>query len=126
MNTRAYFGLILLSLIAAVGGVLTLIPAAGATWVNVLGYRSLCTFAPAATLFCFSIAGASCIVRASLVKRRFQYGKVDVRPVPVVIVSLLLVAAIVSTFWVSTVKRDYIDGTSTPSVASVPTGTVRS
>lgn len=72
MNKTAYAILLGLSIIATVGGILTLIPNPGATYPNILGYRSLCTYAPAATVYCFLIAGLSCFARASFVKRRAQ------------------------------------------------------
>lgn len=117
MNMKAYGGLLILTIAAAVGGVLTLIPAAGASYENVLGYRSLCTFAPAATLYCFAIAGASCVVRASLVKRKAQFGKPVFRAPAIVVVAVTLVLALAATGWFVTVKRQYTDGTTTPTVS---------
>jgi len=117
MNTKAYASLLALSLVATVGGVLTLIPFSGATYENVLGYRSLCTFAPAATLYCFAIAGASCIVRASFVKRRFQFGKTVFRRRAIVVVAAFLVLGLAATGWFVVVKREYTDGQSAPSVS---------
>lgn len=64
--TKAYRPLLGLSLAAALGALLTLLPWPGASSPNLWGYSSLCTFAPAATLFCAAIAGISCVVRASL------------------------------------------------------------
>lgn len=120
MNMKAYGGLLLLSFAAAVGGVLTLIPVAGATYENVLGYRSLCTFAPAATLFCFSIAGTSCILRASLVKRRSQFGKAVFKTPALAVVGVLLILGLVVTGWFVSVKRQYVDGVSAPTEAAEP------
>lgn len=118
MNSRLYVVLLLVSLVAAVGGILTLIPAAGASYPNILGYRSLCTFAPAATLFCFTIAGATCVVRASLVKRRAMFGKPVFRPAPIAVVALLFVLAIAATGWFISVKSNYTDGASTPTTVT--------
>lgn len=112
MNKTAYTFLFVLTIVATVGGILTLIPWPNASYPNVLGYRSLCTFAPAASLYCFLIAGVSCFIRASLVKdqdgsagqRLRRHGK---HLVPLAVVALLAVAA---TFWFTSVKSQYPDG----------------
>lgn len=39
-----------ISVMLAVGGVATLIPYAGASKLNIMGYKSLCTFAPVSTV----------------------------------------------------------------------------
>jgi hypothetical protein len=53
----AYIGLLGLSFLFALAALLTLLPRAGASWPNVLGYKSLCTFAPMATAACALLAG---------------------------------------------------------------------
>lgn len=126
MNTKSYSILLVVTIVATVGGVLTLIPSAAASYPNVLGYRSLCTFAPAATLYCFAIAGASCVVRASLVKRKALYGKPVVKPAAVAVVSAVLVLAVAATVWFVAVKSTYTDGQSAPTAteaAAEATGT---
>jgi hypothetical protein len=117
MNHKAYGILILVSLLATVGGILTLIPAAGATYENLFGYRSLCTFAPAATFFCFGIAGTSCVLRASLVKRKAMAGRAVVKAAPVVVVAAIFAIAIGFTGWFLSVKSQYTDGASGASVS---------
>ena len=113
INTKAYTALLVVSLVATVGAVLTLIPASGASYPNLFGYRSLCTFAPAASLYCATIAGASCVIRASLVKRRaYTGGTSQFRLVPIVVVAVLLAGAIASNAWFISVKSEYTDGTS--------------
>lgn len=104
----AYGGLLLLTVAAAVGGIITLIPNAAASYPNVLGYRSVCTFAPAATLFCFAVAGTSCVLRASLVKRKGMTGKASFRAPAVAVVGLILVLGVVSTVWYLSVKSAYV------------------
>ncbi len=112
MNTRLYFVLMLVTIICAVGGVLTLIPAPGASYANLLGYRSLCTFAPAATLYCFLAAGITCVLRASLVKRAgYSGGKPVFKPAPIVVLVVVLGLAIASTIWFVNVKSQYTDAT---------------
>lgn len=88
----AYPALLALSGLAAIGAVLTLIPNPGASWPNILGYKSLCTFAPGATFGCALIAAVTCTVRARLV-RRWTFPAF----VPAVAVALLAIALAVST-----------------------------
>ena len=103
----AYGALIALSFLATIGGILTLIPNAAASYPNILGYRSLCTFTPAATFFCFGIAGTSCVVRASLVKRAAMAGKPVFRKPAVAVVAIILALGIASTVWFVSVKSQY-------------------
>lgn len=73
MNERqptAYFALIGLSLAFSVLAVVTLVPNPNASKPNVLGYRSVCSFAPAATALCGIFAGITCIIRNRFVSAR--------------------------------------------------------
>lgn len=63
-----YYLLLVLSMLFTLAAGLTLMPNAGASWENVLGYRSLCTFAPIATAICALLAGTCCVIRARLFK----------------------------------------------------------
>ncbi len=114
----AYGALIALSFIATIGGMLTLAPNAAASYPNVLGYRSLCTFAPAATLFCFAIAGISCVLRASLIKRRAMVGKPVFRAPAVAAVATILALAVAATAWFASVTSQYTDGPDTTTTAT--------
>lgn len=58
------------TILAAVGGILTMIPWPSASYPNILGYKSLCTFAPSAAFFCFLAAGLCCFLRAAFIKDR--------------------------------------------------------
>jgi uncharacterized protein with FMN-binding domain len=64
--------LVLLGVSAALSvlAVVTLIPNPGASKPNVLGYRSVCAFAPAATALCALAAGVTCLLRNRLVSIR--------------------------------------------------------
>ncbi|MFW5786571.1 MAG: hypothetical protein ACOCYC_04945 [bacterium] len=123
MNRSApYVLLLVLTIVATVGGLLTLMPWPNASYPNVLGYKSLCTFAPAATLFCFAIAGLSCYFRASLAKDqggsagdRLRRHGMSLAPI-----ALLLVLAIGATVWFLVVKSQYPDGES----AATPVSTL--
>lgn len=111
MNKPLYGGLLLFSLLCTVGGILTLIPASGASYPNVLGYSSLCTFAPAATLYCFLAAGITCVLRASLVKRAaFNQGRPVFKLVPILVLVVVAGLAIASHVWFLNVKSQYTDG----------------
>ncbi|MFZ5354393.1 MAG: FMN-binding protein [Bacillota bacterium] len=65
---RMYKLLLLLSLIFTVLAVITLIPNPNASKVNIMGYKSVCTFAPAATFLCGLLAGTTCTIRARYFK----------------------------------------------------------
>lgn len=65
-NPGAYGALLGLSGLFAAAAVATLFPNPTASWENVLGYKSLCTFAPIATAICCILAGATCVIRARL------------------------------------------------------------
>jgi hypothetical protein len=92
-------------------GVAALWPSSGASYPNVLGYRSLCTFAPASSLFCFLISGLSCVIRAGAVKRRQMYGKVDFHGPPFVVLAVVLLLAVGSSIWYGIIDSRYPDGT---------------
>lgn len=73
MNDRqpaAYYALIGLSLAFSVLALVTLVPNPNASKPNVLGYRSVCTYAPAATALCGILAGITCILRNRFVSAR--------------------------------------------------------
>ena len=60
---KGYALMLLLSILVTLGGLVTLVPYAAASKVNLLGYKSLCTNAPISTLLCFLIAGVICFIR---------------------------------------------------------------
>ena len=111
MNKRLYALLLVVTILAAAGGVVTLLPRAAASYPNLLGYRSVCTFAPAATLFCLLAAGVSCFFRASLAKE--SSGTPRQRMVrhfrSIVPLALVLLLALASTVWYAAVKVRYAD-----------------
>ena len=65
-----YHVLLGLSAVISVAAVVTLIPNPGASKPNVLGYRSVCSFAPAATALCALAASLVCALRNRLVSVR--------------------------------------------------------
>ncbi|HOX47799.1 MAG TPA: hypothetical protein PLG14_01340 [Spirochaetales bacterium] len=91
-NPRAYGALLGLSGLFALGAVLTLLPNPGASWENVLGYRSLCAFAPIATALCALLAGATCVLRARLFGPRAGDRRSWAAPVAVGLVLLAVIA----------------------------------
>jgi hypothetical protein len=115
MNKSVYITLLASATIATIAGLLTLMPWATANYPNILGYRSLCTFAPAAAFYCFLIAGIICFCRATFTKdrhgtlgQRFIYHRKHLLPLVIV-----LIVALVFTFWHISVKRQYTDATTT-------------
>lgn len=92
----AYWALLGLSLALSVLAVLTLIPNPSASKPNVLGYRSLCSFAPAATALCGILAGITCTLRNRLVSRRASSMRYRPPIVPALVIVLLAAVATVS------------------------------
>ncbi|MBN2508916.1 MAG: hypothetical protein JXB03_01525 [Spirochaetales bacterium] len=119
-QTVVYKILFAVTVLATLGGLLTLLPHSGASYPNVMYYSSLCTFAPAATLYCFFIAGSVCFFRSSFVKdrdgspaERLKRHKKSLLPL-----ILLLAAALASTFWFTQVKSRYVDAAAQASTVS--------
>ena len=109
MNKPLYAALLVFTILATVGGFITLWPRAAASYENVLGYRSVCTFAPAATFFCFFLAGLSCFLRATFVKdpdgpasEKFRRHARNLRPLAV-----LLILGLAASAWFGVVKARY-------------------
>ena len=68
-ESPVYWAMLALTLAFSVLAVVTLIPA-GASKPNVLGYRSVCSFAPTATALCGLLAGITCTLRNRMASRR--------------------------------------------------------
>jgi len=64
--SKLYGFLLAVSGLFALAAVGTLLPWPGASWKNILGYKSLCTFAPIATALCSLLTAATCTIRARL------------------------------------------------------------
>jgi hypothetical protein len=106
----AYAVLLGLSALFALGAILTLVPDRFAPWPNILGYKSICPFAPGATFGCALLAAITCTIRARLVKRV---------PSPAFVPAAAMVLLVAALAW-STVawageKAKYIDSTSSAS-----------
>jgi hypothetical protein len=112
----AYGMLIGVSALASIGAVLTLVPNPGASWPNILGYKSLCTFAPGATFACALIAALSCTLRARLVRK-------TAAPAFAPIVALLLLGiglAVSATVWAGEKAKYATDATTSASETVSP------
>lgn len=122
-ETAKYRALLAFSAAATLAGLATLLPRAAASWPNLVGYRSLCTFAPAGTLFCFLAAGASCFVRATFVKDRDGTAGARLRRHAKSLVPLVLVLGAALWFtrsWVE-IKSSYADaGTAATAQGDTP------
>jgi uncharacterized protein with FMN-binding domain len=91
---RAYHALLALSGIFSALAIVTLIPNASAVKPNVLGYRSVCSFAPAASAICGILAGITCVIRRRVVSNKAASARFQPPFIPV-IVGLALVAVMV-------------------------------
>jgi len=114
MHRLSYKLLLLLTILATIAGLVSMIPAQGASYDSVMGYKALCTFAPASVFFCFLVAGLSCFIRSTFIKdqsgspqERFKrHGK------SLIPLTLILILALGSTVWFNQVKKQYTDGVS--------------
>lgn len=108
----AYMALLGLSALFALGAVVTLIPNPSASWPNILGYKSICTFAPGATFGCALLAAITCALRARFVKRAHL-------PLFVSATAIVLLAAGLawSTVAWAGVKAQYVDARSSATAA---------
>jgi uncharacterized protein with FMN-binding domain len=86
----AYYAMIGLSLVAALLAVITLLPNPAASKPNVLGYRSVCSFAPASSALLGLLAGASCTIRNRRVSRRAASARYQPLIVPIAAAVALL------------------------------------
>jgi uncharacterized protein with FMN-binding domain len=90
-ESMAYYGMLALSLAFSILAVVTMLPNPGAAKPNVLGYRSVCSFAPAASALCGLLAGVTCTIR----NRRFSKSSASARYRPLILpisVAVLLLA----------------------------------
>jgi len=96
MNERqpaAYYALIGLSLAFSILAVITLLPNPSASKPNVLGYRSVCTYAPAATALCGIAAGITCVLRNRFVSARRASTRYQPPFVAILVLGALVAAA---------------------------------
>jgi hypothetical protein len=89
--SKLYWPLLGLSGLFAIAAAVTIIPWPGASWNNILGYKSLCTFAPISTAVCALLAAATCALRA----RRFGSKRGQKRSWALPIIVALALAAVV-------------------------------
>jgi len=94
-ESAAYWGMLALSLAFSILALVTLLPDPGASKPNVLGYRSVCSFAPAATALCGVLAGITCTIRNRLFSRRAASTRYRPMIVPGAVGVLLLALALV-------------------------------
>jgi uncharacterized protein with FMN-binding domain len=92
-NTRespAYYAMLGVTIALSLLAVVTLLPNPSASKPNVLGYKSVCSFAPAASALCGLLAGVTCTIRS----RRFSRNASSARYRPLILpigVGVLLV-----------------------------------
>jgi uncharacterized protein with FMN-binding domain len=68
-ETTLYWTLLGVAALCTLAAAVTLLPSPGASKPNVLGYRSVCSFAPAGTALCCLLAAVTCTLRSRLVSR---------------------------------------------------------
>jgi hypothetical protein len=90
-KTRLYGPLLALSGLFSLAALGTLLLWPGASWKNILGYKSLCTFAPIATALCAFLAASTCTLRARFAGPRRGERRGWVAPIAVVLALALVV-----------------------------------
>jgi hypothetical protein len=63
IRKKGYHWLLGLTILLTLSAIITLIPNAGASKDNLMGYRSICTGAPLSTLVLVLATGATCYLR---------------------------------------------------------------
>ena len=118
MKTLSYKLLLGLTVLFTLGAVLTLIPYAGASYPNVFGYYSLCTYAPAATLYCLLAAGIVCFIRSTFIKDQEENRKERFKrhSNSLTAMVLVLILAVSSSIWFVSIKTQYTDDMATATV----------
>jgi uncharacterized protein with FMN-binding domain len=94
-ESPVYWAMLALSLAFSILALVTLIPTTAASKPNVLGYRSVCSFAPAATALCGVLAGITCTLRNRLFSRRASSTRYRPFIIPAGVGLVLLAAALV-------------------------------
>jgi len=92
-NKGAYGAMLVLSGLFTAAALLTLVPNPRASWENVLGYRSLCTFAPIATSICAFLAGTCCVIRSRLLGPRAGIKRSWIPPLAAGLLLVIVIAA---------------------------------
>jgi hypothetical protein len=118
MFRLSYKLFLLFTILATVGGFLTLLPKSGASYPNLLGYLSLCTFAPAATFYCFFLAGFSCFIRSTLIKDQSgsRQDRVKKHGKSLIPLAIILIIALFYTYRYVEIKSFYADSISTATI----------
>ena len=91
----AYHALLALTIALTVLTVVTLLPNPRASKPNVLGYRSVCSFAPAASALCGLLAGLTCTLRNRLVSRKAAGARYAPPIAPAAAAAVLMALAVV-------------------------------
>jgi uncharacterized protein with FMN-binding domain len=105
-ESKAYYGLLGLTIAFSVLAIVTMLPNPGASKPNVFGYRSVCSFAPAASALCGLLAGVTCTFR----NRRFSANAASMKYRPLILpiavgVLLLVIAVVFGTRFISAESR---------------------
>jgi uncharacterized protein with FMN-binding domain len=94
-ESRAYYAMLGLSLVFTLAAVVTMLPNPVASKPNVLGYRSVCSFAPAASAVCGLLAGATCVLRNRRISKSAASARYRPLIVPIGVAILLLTLMVV-------------------------------
>ena len=94
-ESKAYYLTLGLTIAFSVLAIVTMLPNPAASKPNVLGYRSVCSFAPAASALCGLLAGVTCTFRSRRLSKNASRARYKPLVVPVgVAVILIAIAAV--------------------------------
>jgi uncharacterized protein with FMN-binding domain len=94
-ESAAYYALLGLTIAFTLLAVITMLPNPAASKPNVLGYRSVCSFAPAASALCGLLAGLTCTIRGRRVSKAAPSARYKPFILPIAVGLVLLVLAAV-------------------------------
>ncbi len=92
-ESAAYYCFLALTVVFSLLAVVTMLPNPAASTQNVLGYRSVCSFAPAATALCGLLAAVACTLRNRVFSKSAASARYKPLFVPIGVAVLLIAAA---------------------------------
>jgi uncharacterized protein with FMN-binding domain len=95
-QSLAYDATLGLTIAFSILAIVTMLPNPAASKPNVLGYRSVCSFAPAASVLCGLLAGVTCTIRSRRLSKNASSARY--RPLIVPVGVAVILVAIASVF----------------------------
>ncbi len=94
-ESPAYYATLGVTIALSILAIVTLLPSPAASKPNVLGYKSVCSFAPAASALCGLLAGVTCTIRNRRLSRNASSARYRPLILPIGLGILLVIIAVV-------------------------------